>query len=165
MASTVLDHVTAGLCLLSMYIYVYIYMYNYMYIHDILNSCCIWNVNLRFGFIFAWLTSTGPVIMVFGYFLMPRVFCALSVCILFGFFGAFGVFGVFGVVGVFGLFGVFVRFWCFRRCRLWGMEIYVLASPLPGSLFYRACDDGICVLCYAVCFLRPGYIIMRASGS
>ena len=142
-----------------------------IYIHDILNSCCIWNVNLRFGFIFAWLTSTGPVIMVFGYFFMPCVFCALSVCILFGFFRPFRRFRRFRALR---LFRRFRRFWPFRRfrrfrrfwrCRLWGMEIYVLASPLPGSLFYRACDDGIWVLCYAVCFLRPGYIIMRASGS
>ena len=125
------------------YICIYIYICIIIYIHDILNSCCIWNVNLRFGFIFAWLTSTGPVIMVFGYFLMPCVFCALSVCILFGF---FGVVGVFGIVG----FGE------------WKFTFWL--RPYPAH-FLTACDDGICVLCYAVCFLRPGYIIMRASGS
>ena len=55
MASTVLDHVTGGLCLLFMY------------------RC-----------IYAWLTSTGPVVMVFGYFFMPCVFCALIVMIASG---------------------------------------------------------------------------------
>ena len=45
------------------------------------------------------------------------------------------------------------------------MSICVLASLLPGSFLYRACDDGIWVLFYAVCVLRPVYIIMIASGS
>ena len=147
MASTVLDHVTAGLCLLSMYII-------YIYIHDILNSCCIWNVNLRFGFIFAWLTSTGPVIMVFGYFLMPcvclpsfcvhlvRLFSAFSAFSAFSCFAAFSAFSAFSALSALSAFSAFLAFSAFsafvvrfRRCRLWGMEIYVLASPLPGSLF------------------------------
>ena len=55
-ASTVLDHVTGGLCLLFMY------------------RC-----------IYAWITSTGPVVVVFGYFLMPRVFCVLITMIASGY--------------------------------------------------------------------------------
>ena len=60
-------------------------------------------------------------------FFFFRFFSVFSV-----FLCVFGVVGAFGVFGAFGAFGVFVRF---RHCRLWGMEIYVLASPLPGSLF------------------------------
>ena len=55
MASTVLDHVTGGLCLLFMY------------------RC-----------IYARLTSTRPVVMVFGYFFVPCVFCALIIMIASG---------------------------------------------------------------------------------
>ena len=55
-ASTVLDHVTGGLCLLFMY------------------RC-----------IYAWITSTGPVVVVFGYFLMPCVFCVLITMIASGY--------------------------------------------------------------------------------
>ena len=55
MASTVLDHVTGGLCLLFMY------------------RC-----------IYARLTSTRPVVMVFGYFFVPCVFCAVIIMIASG---------------------------------------------------------------------------------
>ena len=76
-----------------------------------------------------------------------RAFSALSAFSAFSaFFGACSAFGVFGIVG----FGE------------WKFTFWL--RPYPAH-FLTACDDGIWVLCYAVCFLRPGYIIMRASGS
>ena len=141
-ASTVLDHVTAGLCLLSMYIYMYIYICIIIYIYMIF-----W-IHVAFGMSICVLASSlpGSLLQVLWSWYLATFWCrvcfALFLCAscsaFFGFFGAFGVFGVvgaFGVFGLFGVFGVFVRFRRFRRCRLWGMEIYVLASPLPGSLF------------------------------
>ena len=74
---------------------------------------------------------------------LVRLFSALSALSALSAFSAFSafscVFGVFGVVG----FGE------------WKFTFWL--RPYPAH-FFR-------VLCYAVCFLRPGYIIMRASGS
>ena len=95
----------------------------------------------------------------FGVCVFFSTFSAFSVfsCV-FGVFGAFGVFGVFGVFGACGAFGVFgiVSF------GEWKFTFWL--RPYPAH-FLTACDDGICVLCYAVCFLRPGHMKMRASGS
>ena len=102
--------------------------------------------------------------------------------------GLFGVVGCVGVGGVGGFFSacffrVFLRFRCFRAFSAFSaLSVFSAFScvfgivgfgewkftfwlrPYPAH-FLTACEDGIWVLCYAVCFLRPGYIIMRASSS
>ena len=97
-----------------------------------------------------------------------------GVCVFFSIFSAFSAFlCVFGVVGVFGAFGVFGLFGVFGACSAFGVfgivgfgewKFTFWLRPYPAH-FLTACEDGVWVLCYAVCFLRPGYIIMRASGS
>ena len=97
-----------------------------------------------------------------------------GVCVFFSIFSALSAFlCVFGVVGVFGAFGVFGLFGVFGACSAFGVfgivgfgewKFTFWLRPYPAH-FLTACEDGLWVLCYAVCFLRPGYIIMRASGS
>ena len=88
-----------------------------------------------------------------------------GVCVFFSTFSAFScVFSAFGVFGLFGVFGACSAFGVFGIVGFGEWKFTFWLRPYPAH-FLTACDDGIWVLCYAVCFLRPGYIIMRASGS
>ena len=103
--------------------------------------------------------------MVFGYFFMPCVFCALFLCAscsaFFGLFGAFGVFAAFSALSAFSAFLVFSAFSAFSCVfgvfgvvgfGAWKFTFWL--RPCPAH-FLTACDDGIWVLCYAVCFFAP----------
>ena len=121
-------------------------------------SCCgaLHVINIKF--------LGGDVRLVWRCGLWRRWRLFFGVCVFFASFSAFSVFScVFGVFA-FSALSAFSAFSCvFGVVGFGEWKVTFWLRPYPAH-FLTACEDGIWVLCYAVCFLRPGYIIMRASG-